>query len=89
MKTIPLPDNFPQPKYQLGQTVTARYEHLPTNDPVQGTVIGLFFIDPDSVDYRAPGWNYYVSFALNLPEGVDELLVEPSGIACEVDIRAV
>jgi hypothetical protein len=89
MQTITLPDNFPKPKYQFSQKVLARCEHMPTNDPIQGTVIGLFFIDPDSVDYRSPGWNYHVSFALDLPEGVDELLSEPSGIAREFDVQAV
>ena len=83
MKTIPLPDDFPTPKYQMGQQVLVPYQ----GEAVPGSVIGLFFVS-DRVEGYAPGWLYCVSFVVGLPKGVRHLLSEANCIAHETELDA-
>jgi hypothetical protein len=83
MKTIPLPDNFPSPKYQIGQQVLVPYQ----GESVPGSVMGLFFVS-DRVEGYAPGWLYFVSFLAGLPNGVWHLLSETNYIAHETELDA-
>jgi hypothetical protein len=95
MKTIPLPDNFPEPKYQLGQVIRMLQGNmLPSHRmPVVGLVTGFQWINPKTADILgyAPGWHFLISLAdyPGLPEGIERNLEEPCDWAREADIEAV
>lgn len=93
MKTIPLPDNFPVPQYQLGQVVRVLQAEAMSNfnTPILGLVVGLRWINPENsriIGY-ASGWGYMLSFVdmPGLPEGFGRNLIEPSDWACEADLE--
>jgi hypothetical protein len=95
MRTIPLPDNFPEPRHRLGQVVRMLQGQLITKwkMPITGLIIGIQWINPKSAELLgyAPGWCYLISFVdvPGLPEGIERNLDEPSDWAREADVEAV
>jgi hypothetical protein len=93
MKTIPLPDTFPAPLYQLGQVVRMLRGQITSQHrtPIVGLIVGLMWINPETADalgYHC-GWAYLLSFAdmPGLPEGFEHNLSEASDWALEADIE--
>ncbi len=96
MKTIPLPDNFPLPKYQFGQLIKVRQgRHAISKawEPVLGVITGLQWVDPSTAGQQGlgAGWLYAVSFVdlPQLPAGMGQLLDQPIEEAHEADLEAV
>jgi hypothetical protein len=95
MKTIPLPDTFPAPLYQLGQLVRMLKGQVmsPYRTPIVGLIVGLMWINPDSADdlEYPQGWAYMLSFVdvPGLPEGFERNLSESSDWAREADLENV
>ena len=93
MKTIPLPDTFPTPQYQLGQVVRMLKGQLMCTykTPILGKIVGLQWINPDTADIVGypQGWAYLLSFVdmPGLPEGFERTLNEPSDWANEIDLQ--
>ena len=93
MKTIPLPDTFPDPQYQLGQIVRMLRGHNMGHYrvPILGVIVGLQWISPNTSELMGYGcgWTYLLSFVdvPGLPEGFDRNLSETSDWAGEADLE--